>query len=46
MIKYNEFVIIPKGESNILVKTDIEAWKYRYQIGLGTLVAYTLNYEY
>ena len=46
MIKYNELIIISKGKSNILIKTDIEAWKYREQIGLGTLVACTLNDEY
>jgi len=46
VIKYNKLIVILGSENDILFKTDIEAWKYRYQIGLGTLVAYTLNYEY
>jgi len=46
VIKYFEFVNIFIYESYILLKIDIEALKYGYQIGLETLVVHTINYEY
>jgi len=46
VIKYFEFTITFNGGSSTLIKTDIETSKYRYQIGLDTLLVYTINYEY
>jgi len=46
VIKYSEFVGITKSENDLLLKTDVEAWKRGYQIGLGTLVVHALNDEY
>jgi len=46
VIKYFEFTIIFYSENSILLKTDVEAWKYGYPIGLDTLVVRTVNYEY
>ena len=31
---------------NLLLIIDAEVLRYRYQIGLETLVVYTMNYEY
>ena len=46
MIKYNEFIIITKYENILLIKNDIDALKYKYRIGLDTLLVYTLNDGY
>lgn len=46
VIKYSESKIIFKGEDNLQQKNDIEALKYNNQIGLDTLVVYTVNDEY
>ena len=46
VIKYSEFVSIPKYENNTLYKIDIETLKYGDQIGLETLVVHTVKYEY
>ena len=46
VIKYFEFISIFNYESSMLKKTDVEALKYGYQIGLETLVVHTINYEY
>jgi len=45
-MKYSEFVMVFKYENNIFYKIDIDAWKCRYQLGLETLLAYTVNYGY
>jgi len=46
VMKYIEFVGIFKSESNLLIKTDIDAWKCGYRLGLETLLAHTVNDEY
>ena len=46
MIKYNEFIIIIKYENILLIKNDVDALKYKYRIGLDTLLVYTVKYEY
>ena len=46
MIKYFEFTSISYSADSTLLKTDIEALKYGYQIGLDTLLVHTINYEY
>jgi len=46
VIKYSEFIGITRSESGLLLKSDVDARKYRYLIGLGTLVVYTINDEY
>ncbi len=46
VIKYGELIRFTRSEGDLLKLTDVEALKYRSQIGLGTLVAYTLNDEY
>lgn len=46
VIKYKEFAGIFKCESNLLIKTDIDAWKCGYRLGLETLLAHTVNDEY
>jgi len=34
------------GESSYLVFSDVEVRRYRYQMGFGTPVVYTVNDEY
>jgi hypothetical protein len=46
VIKYNEFIIIIKYENILLSNNDVDALKYNYQIGLDTLLVYTIKYEY
>lgn len=46
MIKYNEFIIIIKYKNILLIKNDVDTLKYKYQIGLDTLLVYTIKYEY
>jgi hypothetical protein len=46
VIKYREFTRIFVDENDLLKKTDVDALKCRYQLGLETLLVYTLNYEY
>jgi len=46
VIKYNEFIIIFKYEDILLIKNDVDALKYKYRIGLDTLLVYTVKYEY
>jgi len=46
VIKYNEFIVIIKYEDILLIKNDVDALKYKYQIGLDTLLVYTIKYEY
>ena len=46
VIKYIEFVGIFIYENSSPNITDVDALKCRYQLGLETLLAYTLNYEY
>jgi len=46
VIKYNEFIIIIKFEDILLILNDIESLKYKYQIGLDTLLVYTVKHEY
>jgi len=46
VIKYNEFIIIIKYENILLIVNDIDALKYKYRIGLDTLLVYTIKYEY
>ena len=46
MIKYSKFIIIIKYENILLILNDIDALKYNYQIGLDTLLVYTIKYEY
>jgi len=46
VIKYFEFTSIFNGENSMLLKTDIEALKYGYRIGLDTLLVHTINDEY
>ena len=46
MIKYNEFIIIFKYEDILLIKNDVDTLKYKYRIGLDTLLVYTIKYEY
>lgn len=46
MIKYFEFTSTFNDESSILIITDTETLKYRYQIGLDTLLVCTINDEY
>jgi len=46
VIKYFEFASTFDSENNTLLKTDVEALKYGYPIGLDTLVVHTINYEY
>jgi len=45
-MKYVEFAMITEDENHYLNTTDVDAWKCRYQLGLETLLAYTVNYEY
>jgi len=45
-MKYNEFIIIIKYEDILLTQNDVEALKYKYRIGLDTLLVYTIKYEY
>ena len=46
MIKYNEFIIIVKYEDILLIINDTDTLKYKYRIGLDTLLVYTIKYEY
>ena len=46
MIKYIEFISIIKYEGILLLKNDAEVLKYKYRIGLDTLLVYTIKYEY
>jgi len=46
VIKYIEFIGMIKYENILLLKNDIEVLKYNYQIGLDTLLVYTIKYEY
>jgi len=46
VIKYSKFIIIIDYENILLILSDIETLKYNYQIGLDTLVVYTIKYEY
>jgi hypothetical protein len=46
VIKYREFTGIFVDENDLLKKTDVDALKCRDQLGLDTLLVYTLNYEY
>lgn len=46
MIKYCEFTSTSKSEDNLLLKTDIDAWKCGERLGLETLLAHTVNDEY
>ena len=46
MIKYNEFIIIIFYKNILLIINNIEALKCNYQIGLDTLLVYTIKYEY
>jgi len=46
VIKYNKFIIIIKYEDILLIINDINTLKYNYQIGLDTLLVYTIKYEY
>lgn len=38
--------MIFKSEGNLLKKNDVDTLKYKNQIGLDTLVVYTVNDEY
>jgi len=46
VIKYNEFIMIFLSENCSQIKNDTEALKYKYRIGLDTLLVYTLNDGY
>jgi len=46
VIKYSKFIIIINYENILLIKSDVETLKYKYRIGLDTLVVYTIKYEY
>jgi len=46
VIKYNEFISIIKYEDILLIYNDVETLKYKYRIGLDTLLVYTIKYEY
>lgn len=46
MIKCNKTKKTFKDHGNYLLIIDTEILRYRYQIGLETLVVYTMNYEY
>jgi len=46
VIKYSKFIIIINYEDILLILSDVETLKYNYQIGLDTLVVYTIKYEY
>jgi len=46
VIKYIEFISIIKYEGILLLKNDIDVLKYKYRIGLDTLLVYTIKYEY
>jgi len=46
VIKYNEFIVIIKYENILLIKNDVDTLKYKYRIGLDTLLVYTIKYEY
>jgi hypothetical protein len=37
---------MPFGENNNLLITDSNLRKYNYQLGLDTLLVYTVNYKY
>jgi hypothetical protein len=45
-IEYVESIGVFIYESDTLFLTDVEAWKCSYQIGVVSLVVYTLNDEY
>jgi len=46
VIKYRKFTRNSLYEGSLFIKIDIDALKCRYQLGLETLLAYTVNYEY
>jgi hypothetical protein len=46
MIEYVDFTVGFECGNNKLEATDVKAWKYSHQVGVVSLLVYTVNYEY